>query len=386
MARRAGRDLAVGAVFSLALVVLAATIMAVGEGARLFAKKAYYSVVFPSAEGLVQGSPVKMSGVVVGSVTAVRLSTDPGTSGIEVEIGIDRTYAERIREDSRAALRILQLLSGEKFVEVIPGSSDSALLPERSVIETLQAQALLEQAAVTAENLNEITISLRNILSKLESGEGLMGQMIGDPEFGKDALEALGRAFVSLEAITADMQQGRGTIGRLLRDEGFADRLDALLAALEDAARTIQSIDPESGGLGALLEQDGAGQRAIEDFAASAASLRRIAERLDQQEGIAGQLLQAAEGDETFAADLRRLVANLAEISDKINRGEGTLGALVNERTVYEGLQDIVTGANSSTFGRWLLRRYQKSGIEGGAPEEQPPGGSDAPQDEAPPR
>ena len=383
MARRAGRDLAVGALFSLALVVLAATILAVGEGARLFAKKAYYSVIFPSADGLVQGSPVKMSGVVVGSVTAIRLSTDPGMTGIEVQIGVDRTLAPRIREDSRAALRILQLLSGEKFVEIIPGSPDRPLLPEHSVIETLQAQALLEQAAVTAENLNEITISLRNILSKLESGEGLMGKMIGDPEFGQEALEALGRTFVQLEAITADLEQGRGTIGRLLRDDEFANRLDDLLDALQQAARQLQSIDPHSGGLGALLEQDGAGQRAIEDFAASAASLRRIAERLDQQQGIAGQLLQAAEGNDTFAADLRRLVANLAEISDKINRGQGTLGALVNERTLYDGLQDIVSGANSSTFGRWLMRRYQKSGIKAGEPEAEPP---PAPQSEGPPR
>jgi len=61
MARRAGRDLAVGVVFSLALVILAATIMAVGEGSRLFADKAYYSVLFQNADGLVQGSPVKMS-------------------------------------------------------------------------------------------------------------------------------------------------------------------------------------------------------------------------------------------------------------------------------------------------------------------------------------
>jgi len=385
MARRAGRDLAVGALFSLALVVLAATIMAVGEGSRLFADKAYYSVIFPSAEGLVQGSPVKMSGVVVGSVTAIRLSTDPGTTGIEVEIGIDRAFVERIREDSRAALRILQLLSGEKFVEVIPGSPERELLPERSVIETLQAQALLEQAAVTAENLNEITISLRNILSKLESGEGLIGQMISDPEFGKEALEALGQAFLHLESITADLRQGRGLMGRLLRDEEFADKLDAMLTALEKAARMVESIDPESGGLGALLAEGGPGERAIEDFAASAASLRRITQRLDDEQGIAGQLLQPVEGQDTFAEDLRRLVANLAEISDKINRGEGTLGALVNDRTVYDGMQDIVTGANSSTFGRWLMRRYQKSGIQAAEPDAPPPDDEDGPPGGAPP-
>jgi phospholipid/cholesterol/gamma-HCH transport system substrate-binding protein len=364
MPKRGGRDLAVGALFSLALVILAVTVMAVGEESRLFAKKATYSVVFPSAEGLVVGSPVKMSGVIVGSVSNIRLSTDPGTTGIEVEVGVDRTYADRIREDSRAALRILQLLSGEKFVEVVPGSPEEGPLPEGSVIETLQGQALLEQAAVTAENFNEITISLKNILEKLESGEGLIGQMISDPEFGKAGLEALRASFENVEAITAEMRRGRGVLGRLLTDESFSTEVEAMFKALGRVADLLESVDLEQGAVGALLEEGGSGEQAIEDLAATASSLRRITERLDSERGIVGQMLGESDEGETFAEDLRRLVANLAEISDKINRGEGTLGALVNDRTLYDGMEDVVAGVNDSKFGRWLLRRYQKKGIK----------------------
>jgi len=364
MPKRGGRDLAVGALFSLALVILAVTVMAVGEESRLFAKKATYSVVFPSAEGLVVGSPVKMSGVIVGSVSDIHLSTDPGTTGIEVEVGVDHTYAERIREDSRAALRILQLLSGEKFVEVVPGSPESGPLPEGSIIEALQDPALLEQAAVTAENVNEITISLKNILEKLERGEGLIGQMISDPEFGKAGLEALRGSFENVEAITAEMRRGRGVLGRLLTDESFSAEVEAMFRALGRVADMLESIDLEQGAVGALLEEGGPGEQAIEDLAGAASSLRRITERLESQRGIMGQMLGESDEGETFAEDLRRLVANLAEISDKINRGEGTLGALVNDRTLYDGMEDVVAGVNDSKFGRWLLRRYQKKGIK----------------------
>ena len=38
------------------------------------------------------------------------------------------------------------------------------------------------------------------------------------------------------------------------------------------------------------------------------------------------------------------MVANLAEISDKVNRGEGTVGALINDRAVADGLEDVVAG------------------------------------------
>jgi phospholipid/cholesterol/gamma-HCH transport system substrate-binding protein len=369
MASKGGREVAVGALFSLALVILAMAIMAVGEGSRLFAEKVGYSVVFPSAEGLVVGSPVKMSGVVVGSVQEIRLSTDPNTTGIEVRIGVDNAYAPRVRDDSRAALRILQLLSGEKFVEIMPGSPDEPPLAEGSKIETLQEQALLEQAAVTAENLNEITISLKNILEQLESGEGLIGQMINDPEFGKEGLEAFRGALVNLEALTGDLRRGRGVVGRLLQDEGFARRLDETFSAVGQLAQSIQALDLEEGAMGALLRDGGPGERAVEDFSAAASSLRRLAERLESEQGILGQMLASPEGQDQFAEDLRRLVSNLAEISDKINRGDGTLGALVNDRTVYEGMEDVVAGVNDSKFARWLIRRYQKRGIKAGDEE-----------------
>ena len=81
-------------------------------------------------------------------------------------------------------------------------------------------------------------------------------------------------------------------------------------------------------------------------------------------------MLGGGEDSTLFSDDLQRLVANLAEISDKINRGEGTLGALINDRTLYEGMEDVVAGANDSKFARWLLRRYQKRGIK--VEEQQP--------------
>jgi len=172
MAKRRVRDLSVGVMFALALIILALTIMAVGGESRLFVQKSYYSVIFPNAEGLRVGSPVKMAGVQVGTVTDVSLSTDPEKSGIQVEVGVDRAYAERVREDSRAALRILQLLSGEKFVEIIPGSPQSARKEQNRLIEPIQDPEILEQAAITAENMNDITISLKNILNAMENEEG----------------------------------------------------------------------------------------------------------------------------------------------------------------------------------------------------------------------
>jgi phospholipid/cholesterol/gamma-HCH transport system substrate-binding protein len=363
MAKRRSRDLSVGVLFALALLILALTIMAVGGESRLFVQKVQYFVVFPNTDGLRRGSPVKMAGVEVGTVAGVKLSTDPEQAGIEVEVGVDQAFAERVREDSRAALRILQLLSGEKFVEIMPGSPDQPALPDGAVIETAEERELLEQAAVTAENLNEITLSLKKILGAMERGEGLMGQMIMDPEFGQKGLEALRGSLENLESLTDDLLAGRGFMGRMLSDEAFAGKVDTLADALDNLAALLAALKTEEGALGALLEEGGTGQQAIEDFRATAASLRSVAERLDSTEGFVGRLLNDTEYSESVAVDLRRIVSNLAEITEKINEGEGTFGALVNDRTVHDGLEDVVAGMNDSGFARWMLRRYQKRGI-----------------------
>lgn len=368
MPRRGAKDFTVGALFALALIVLAVTIMAVGGESRLFAAKATYSVIFPDATGLTVGSPVKMAGVQIGTVSAIRLSTDPQQVGIEVVVGVDEDYSGRIRKDSRAALRILQLLSGEKFVEIMAGSPDSEALPEESRIETLQDTEILKQAALAAENLNDITVALKNILDSLERGEGLIGQMLVNPDFGKEGLEALGDTVQNLKQLTSDLLQGRtphpGFLSRMLYDQEFANSIDDLGRAFEKVAEILDNVDPQSGAVGALIQPDGAGQQAIEDLREAAASVRRITARLEGDTGLVGRLLNDEEYSEGVARDLRTTVANLAEITRKINDGEGTVGALINERVLYDSLEDVIAGVNDSKFARWMIRHYQKKGIK----------------------
>ena len=66
MPRSGSREATVGAFLALALIVLAVGIMAVGGESRFFSRKATYRAVFPSTDGLIAGSPVKMGGVQVG--------------------------------------------------------------------------------------------------------------------------------------------------------------------------------------------------------------------------------------------------------------------------------------------------------------------------------
>ena len=75
MARRQSRDLAVGTVFALALVILALAVMTVGGELPGLSKRVGYTVIFPQTEGLLLGAPVRMGGVDIGEVTPTASQT-----------------------------------------------------------------------------------------------------------------------------------------------------------------------------------------------------------------------------------------------------------------------------------------------------------------------
>jgi len=369
MPKRGGRDAMVGTFATLALIVLAIAIMTIGGQSHL-SRGTEYRVVFPQVEGLREGSPVKLAGVVVGAVREIRLPEDTSAPGIEVLITINRENVARLRDDSAASLKYLQILSGEKYVDISPGTPGRPSPAEGSTIPSTGEKELLEQGADIAGNINEITVSLKKILEPIERGEGILGQMVSDPNFGKEGLEALKGTLQNLEALSGRLRRGQGFAGRLLADEQFAKKVDSIGLSLDDLAVLLEDARQGKGAIGQLLMEGGQGQQAIEDLRVAAASLRRTAEKLEAKEGLVGRLLNDPEYSEGLANDLRSTLGDVKEIAGKVNSGQGTIGALLNERVLHDSLEDIIAGTNDSKFARWLLRHYQKKGIEAsGAPQ-----------------
>lgn len=364
MAKRPGGDLMVGTIGALALLILAVAVMTVGEQSSLLTRTAKYKVRFPNAEGLIVGSPVKLDGVQVGAVTGISVPTDPEARGVEVSLGVRHAYANRLRQDTSAALRYLQLLSGEKFVDLTAGNPELAVLDPGAEIPVEQETAIFEQGAYIAENLGDITVALSKILEPLEKGEGMLGEMIQNPEFGKEGLARLRGTLENMEAITGELRSGRGFLGRVLSDQEFAGQVDELSRTLEALAGFVEKLERGDGALGPLLEDDGAAEQAIESLRAASSSLAVIAGRLEKPDGLVGRLINDPSYSNALADDLRDTLHHLAEITRKIDQGEGTLGALVNERTLHDGMEDIAAGTNDSKFARWLMRHYQKKGIK----------------------
>jgi phospholipid/cholesterol/gamma-HCH transport system substrate-binding protein len=370
----APRNLALGAFAMLALLVFAIGIMAVGGEHGVLSGRAGYMVVFPATQGLIVGSPVHMSGVQIGSVAGIRLPTDPRAPGIRVELTVDDAYAARIRQGSAASLRFLAILSGEKFVEVSPGNPSAPALPEGSVIPSAPTTEILEQGEDIADNLSDITASLVDILEPLRRGEGLLGQMIHNPQFGQESLQHVNQTLANLEALSVQARQGKGLVGRLVSDPVLGQKADRLGQAADDLAELTGRLKAQEGAFGELTREGGAGQHVVQDLRASAAALRSTMEGIERGEGLAGRVLHDDAFGQQSAAALAGALSNLETITGKVARGEGTLGRLVSDPTLYDEATTVVSGVDDSKFARWLLRRSRQAGVEAkDAPKETPP-------------
>jgi len=126
------------------------------------------------------------------------------------------------------------------------------------------------------------------------------------------------------------------------------------------------------GAIGSLTKPGGDAQVAIADLKEAAGSLKRVAARLESKDGLFGKLLNDDAYSNQLAFGLQNVVTDLAAITKKINEGQGTLGALVNDRTLYDSAEDVIAGVNDSKFARWMLRHYQKQGIEAPPPPPAP--------------
>ena len=179
----------------MALGLLGVGVFLIGEQSNLFSRKNHYVIYFPSVSGLNEGNPVQLNGVEVGTVKDIVLPTDAEATEIKVVIEVDQRYAARIREDSMARIKTLGLL-GDKYVELTTGSTDTAPIPPGGVIPAApptNVDKLVASGEDVMDNVVQISADLRDILRRMEEGEGLLGELTTESETGERVTDAVDR-------------------------------------------------------------------------------------------------------------------------------------------------------------------------------------------------
>lgn len=394
---RAFLQLRVGAFVLAALAVFVGLVYFLGRQSGLFERQYRLVAAFSQIGGLIEGATVRLAGVPVGRVTAIRLP-EAGAARVQVELTVVRRVQTRIRADSVARIETLGLL-GDKIVEVTLGSPDRPVLADGAALETeepLDTNRLTRQGTELLRNLVEVSGELRTALGRIaqgtvgadvaetaralraltaevERGQGLLHRLVYDGQLGAqvggaaDTLRQVGETVGRVDRLLADprtaalaadagqavaeareaaqrlnrvlreVEEGRGLLHALVYDEGRTLReLDGLLAR---AGALVAAVERGEGALGVLL-RDPDTARAMRRVAGAAEGLAQAVERARGTDSLLGTLL----ADPGIAADLRETARHFREVTARIAGGEGLLGQLARpggEESVRQALEGL---------------------------------------------
>jgi phospholipid/cholesterol/gamma-HCH transport system substrate-binding protein len=365
----------VGALVTAAAVVLMVFLFFIGSEQKIFSRKNEYKVRLDTVSGLAEGNPVKISGVTVGVVRDIYLPRDPKQKDVDITLMVDRKYADRIRADSRARLKKLGLLSGDSYIDISPGSPRFDALAAGSTIPAARqtnVDQLISSGEDLVDNLVQISYSMKNILSRVDRGEGLLGEITSAPETKQRITDTFLTTLNKTNAILKHVESGKGTVGRLVYDDLFAERLTGNLmqsaAALQSVAANVQrSFESGNGALPALLNDPEGRKKVMElvdNLRITSANLATFTTSMQKGEGLIPRLLNDKVVGDQAMTEFSSLVHQLNDAVTKLNTGNGTAGKLINDPSVYESINDILIGINESKMLRWLIRNRQERGIQ----------------------
>jgi phospholipid/cholesterol/gamma-HCH transport system substrate-binding protein len=345
------RQLRVGIFVLVTIVVLIFLVLNASGDINPFSRKLHLKSRFADANGLREGSEVRLAGVRVGKVERITLlppSDVPNAPRVEALLTIDslidgQPASQRIRSDSTAQQGSPSLLGNEMLINITPGTAAGSPVQEGAILPSSSSNTVNDFATSGTDlaqrlsklsdeisgivkdvkngkgtvgrlfndealynNLNATIRETEDVMKQVRSGNGSAGRFINDPALYNNANDIA----VQLKAISADLRAGRGTAGKLLTDDELyvrinrtADRLDK---AVDQVNGMVAEINAGHGTLGKLIKDE----QIYNDARSAIARFNTTAERIDN-------LVAAAQ------------------------RGEGTVGKLLNDDTLYTNVNQL---------------------------------------------
>jgi phospholipid/cholesterol/gamma-HCH transport system substrate-binding protein len=326
MEREHRTEIKVGLFVIVLTVVGLAAVLLLGQSRHVFESRVRLYATFSDVGGLIQGAPVRVAGVNVGTVSRIKFVPQAPRPHIRVELDVTQSALELVRTDSVARISAQGLL-GDKIVEITAGATAAPPVGTAGEIATATApdfDAMLKQAAAVLDDARRVSDRVRAAVDE-----------ILEPR----TLAAVRESLVHIEGLLRAADQGPGLAHALFYDRRTADELTrlehnlSLLTAHVD--RGVQHLD------GVLAATDREGRQLLNNVSRAARSVGQTADEVQRSRVVAN--LERASGD-------------LAVMTAHLRSGQGTLGALVMDPTVYEQLVQVLGGVGRSRILRALVR------------------------------
>ena len=312
-------ELKIGVLTILAIVITAVTIFMLTGARGFFWQRYNLKTRFGSVAGLKAGSPVRLAGVDVGTVTDVVIVGDQ----VDITLEVNKSYRDRITSASIAYLGSVSLL-GESAVDVTPSTKGTPIPDFGYIPQGHGPGQLSDVTAQVSQGVEEIT----KVVQDVRQGRGTVGKLMTDDQLYVD----LHRFIATAGDVTRSIREGRGSIGKFVNDPKVADALEASLKNLEDMTRQLNA---GQGSLGKLLKDDAFAR----SLTGATTNLQTLTDKLNRGEGTAGKLMT----DASLFNRLNSVADRFDQLAARLSAGEGTAGQLLKDKQLYENMNGAVT-------------------------------------------
>ena len=322
-------QLRVGLTVLFASITLAVLIFLMSGTGGWLTKKIVLKTYFDNAGGLRNGAAVRLEGVDIGNVVAIRLVADKPLTPVEVTMKVVTKYHRNLRRDSVASLATAGVL-GETYVDV---DSSVARGPEARNGDVLATREhpdfndVVRSSQSTLQNMDALLKRTDRILAFVESGQGSIGKLIYDPNL----YDRLSSTVNDFKSIVDEVKNGKGSIGELIAsDEAYKKAV----AAVDKLNAMIDELQEGKGTAGKFLKDPALYNNANETIA----NVKKLTDDINAGKGAIGKLAR----DQEFANKLQKTMDNITTLTNRMEAGEGTAGKLFKDPALYNNTDQML--------------------------------------------
>ena len=342
MAAKRGTEIKVG-IFMIVTFVVFILVMVTLTSKTQFLKKTYtLNTSFDNIAGLIAGAEVRLSGINIGLVESIEFTTKEGDTKVFIVITVDNNGMQRIRKDSQATIQTTGLL-GKKFVEILPGTTESESAQDGDYLKSVEPVSMAEALDKGGKILDSIGTTATYL-------EEVIGSLSG--EKGKET--DIAKAITHIKNLVRDVEHGGGVLHSLIYDKEKSKIITDLVAAAENIKKITKEIESGDGTIHDLIYGI-KGKELVANLSDASEIVRSVVAEVKEGRGFLHSIIYQ-EDKSDLILELKRTAENLREVSDKLQRGEGTLGALLVDPTIYEDIKKITGDVERSTILKAYIR------------------------------
>ncbi len=327
-------QLKVGLTVVFASLVLAVLLFLMSGTTGLFTKRITLYSYFDNASGLRVGAPVRLSGVDIGNVTAIRVVADKDKriTPVEITMRVSTKYGFNLRRDSVTSLDTAGVL-GETYLDIDSSQSVGARAQNGDILPTHvhpDFNEVVRSSESTLQNMDALLKRADRILAFAESGKGSLGKLIYDPTL----YDRLSDTVKEFQGVVDEVAKGRGSLGQLISSN---DAYNKFLATLDKMNTVVDDLQAGKGTAGKFLKDPTLYNNANDTIA----NLKQITADINAGKGTLGKLSK----DQEMADKIATTISKLEALTSSLEAGQGTVGKLLKDETLYNNTNQLMVEA-----------------------------------------